>query len=151
MYKTGIIVLMIATTLVVSATAQQGDGWRVGVEYSVRWDEMDQDEQYDTCVAQCSAAVNYRLTALRYALLKQKCRKLCQTSPSVSTAEALEDANLRLDKLDKDRIGVIWGAGIGGLETFQNEVLNFAVSNENPRFNPFFIPKMIARALAWFG
>ncbi len=62
----------------------------------------------------------------------------------VSTAEALEDANLRLDKLDKDRIGVIWGAGIGGLETFQNEVLNFAASNENPRFNPFFIPKMIA-------
>ena len=62
----------------------------------------------------------------------------------VSTAEALEDANLKLDKLDKDRIGVIWGAGIGGLETFQNEVLNFAASNENPRFNPFFIPKMIA-------
>ncbi|MAC92470.1 MAG: beta-ketoacyl-[acyl-carrier-protein] synthase II [Flavobacteriaceae bacterium] len=62
----------------------------------------------------------------------------------VSTAEALEDANLRPDKLDKDRIGVIWGAGIGGLETFQNEVLNFAASNENPRFNPFFIPKMIA-------
>ena len=62
----------------------------------------------------------------------------------VSTAEALEDSNLRLDKLDKDRIGVIWGAGIGGLETFQNEVLNFAASNENPRFNPFFIPKMIA-------
>ena len=62
----------------------------------------------------------------------------------VSTAEALEDANLRLDKLDRDRIGVIWGAGIGGLETFQNEVLNFAASNENPRFNPFFIPKMIA-------
>ena len=62
----------------------------------------------------------------------------------VSTAEALEDANLRLDKLNKDRIGVIWGAGIGGLETFQNEVLNFAASNENPRFNPFFIPKMIA-------
>ena len=96
MYKTGIIVLMIATTLVVSATAQQGDGWRVGVEYSVRWDEMDQYEQYDTCVAQCSAAVNYRLTALRYALLKQKCRKLCQTSPSVSTAEALRFGSRRL-------------------------------------------------------
>jgi 3-oxoacyl-[acyl-carrier-protein] synthase II len=62
----------------------------------------------------------------------------------VSTAEALEDSNLLLDKLNKDRIGVIWGAGIGGLETFQNEVLNFAASNENPRFNPFFIPKMIA-------
>jgi 3-oxoacyl-[acyl-carrier-protein] synthase II len=62
----------------------------------------------------------------------------------VSVAEAIEDANLALDDLDKDRVGVIWGAGIGGLETFQNEVLNFAASNENPRFNPFFIPKMIA-------
>jgi len=62
----------------------------------------------------------------------------------VSVAEALEDAALTLEKVDKDRVGVIWGAGIGGLETFQNEVLNFAASNENPRFNPFFIPKMIA-------
>src|SRR5210317_543999 len=62
----------------------------------------------------------------------------------VSVTEAIEDAKLPLEKIDKDRIGVIWGAGIGGLETFQNEVLNFAASNENPRFNPFFIPKMIA-------
>jgi len=62
----------------------------------------------------------------------------------VSVAEAIEDAALPLEKVDKDRVGVIWGAGIGGLETFQNEVLNFAASNENPRFNPFFIPKMIA-------
>ena len=62
----------------------------------------------------------------------------------VSVAEALEDAALPLEKVDKDRVGVIWGAGIGGLETFQNEVLNFAASNENPRFSPFFIPKMIA-------
>jgi len=62
----------------------------------------------------------------------------------VSVAEALEDAQLPIDKIDKDRVGVIWGAGIGVLETFQNEVLNFASLNENPRFNPFFIPKMIA-------
>jgi 3-oxoacyl-[acyl-carrier-protein] synthase II len=62
----------------------------------------------------------------------------------VTVAEAIEDAALPLEKVDKDRVGVIWGAGIGGLETFQNEVLNFAASNENPRFNPFFIPKMIA-------
>ena len=62
----------------------------------------------------------------------------------VSVAEALEDAKLPVETIDKDRVGVIWGAGIGGLETFQNEVLNFAASNENPRFNPFFIPKMIA-------
>ena len=62
----------------------------------------------------------------------------------VSVAEALHDSKLSLDEIDKDRVGVIWGAGIGGLETFQNEVLNFVASNENPRFNPFFIPKMIA-------
>ena len=61
-----------------------------------------------------------------------------------SVAEAIEDAQIPLDEIDKDRVGVIWGAGIGGLETFQNEVLNFSAGNENPRFNPFFIPKMIA-------
>jgi 3-oxoacyl-[acyl-carrier-protein] synthase II len=62
----------------------------------------------------------------------------------VSVAEAIQDAQIPLTKIDKDRVGVIWGAGIGGLETFQNEVLNFSAGNENPRFNPFFIPKMIA-------
>jgi 3-oxoacyl-[acyl-carrier-protein] synthase II len=62
----------------------------------------------------------------------------------VATQEAIEDAALPLETLDKDRIGVIWGAGIGGLETFQNEVLNFAENDKKPRFNPFFIPKMIA-------
>ena len=62
----------------------------------------------------------------------------------VSVAEAIKDAKLPLETIDKDRVGVIWGAGIGGLETFQNEVLNFAEGNQNPRFNPFFIPKMIA-------
>ena len=59
------------------------------------------------------------------------------------TKEAIEDSKLNLEKIDKDRVGVIWGAGIGGLETFQNEVLNFADGDGTPRFNPFFIPKMI--------
>ena len=49
-----------------------------------------------------------------------------------------------LENIDKLRVGVIWGAGIGGLETFQQEVLNFAEGDGTPRFNPFFIPKMIA-------
>jgi 3-oxoacyl-[acyl-carrier-protein] synthase II len=62
----------------------------------------------------------------------------------VATQEAIEDSALPLDAIDKDRVGVIWGAGIGGLETFQNEVLNFAENDKKPRFNPFFIPKMIA-------
>ena len=62
----------------------------------------------------------------------------------VAADEAILDAKLNHDTLDKFRVGVIWGAGIGGLETFQNEVLNFAAGDGSPRFNPFFIPKMIA-------
>ncbi|OIQ23429.1 beta-ketoacyl-ACP synthase II [Lacinutrix sp. MedPE-SW] len=62
----------------------------------------------------------------------------------VASDEAIADANLNLDTVNKLRVGVIWGAGIGGLETFQNEVLNFAQGDGSPRFNPFFIPKMIA-------
>ncbi len=62
----------------------------------------------------------------------------------VSSDEAIIDAGINLDEVDKFRVGVIWGAGIGGLETFQNEVINFAEGDGTPRFNPFFIPKMIA-------
>ena len=62
----------------------------------------------------------------------------------VASDEAIADSKLDLDKINKLRVGVIWGAGIGGLETFQNEVLNFASGDGTPRFNPFFIPKMIA-------
>ncbi|MBJ7879491.1 beta-ketoacyl-ACP synthase II [Gelidibacter salicanalis] len=62
----------------------------------------------------------------------------------VASDEAILDAKLDLSVVDKLRVGVIWGAGIGGLETFQDEVLNFAAGDGTPRFNPFFIPKMIA-------
>ncbi len=62
----------------------------------------------------------------------------------VSSDEAIADSKLDLNVVDKFRVGVIWGAGIGGLETFQNEVINFAEGDGTPRFNPFFIPKMIA-------
>ena len=61
----------------------------------------------------------------------------------VAADEAILDSKLDLEKEDLSRIGVIWGAGIGGLETFQNEVLNFASGDGTPKFNPFFIPKMI--------
>ena len=63
--------------------------------------------------------------------------------------EAIADSGLDLEKEDTTRIGVIWGAGIGGLETFQNEVLNYAEGDGSPRFNPFFIPKMINVFLWW--
>ena len=62
----------------------------------------------------------------------------------VSSDEAILDAGITSENVDRDRVGVIWGAGIGGLETFQNEVINFADNDRKPRFNPFFIPKLIA-------
>ncbi|MEL1241254.1 beta-ketoacyl-ACP synthase II [Flavobacterium flavipallidum] len=61
----------------------------------------------------------------------------------VSATEAMNDANFDLDKIDVDRAGVIWGSGIGGLETFQIEMLNYSAGDGTPKFNPFFIPKMI--------
>jgi 3-oxoacyl-[acyl-carrier-protein] synthase II len=58
--------------------------------------------------------------------------------------EAIKDAGITHDNINKHRVGVIWGAGIGGLETFQEEVLYYAKCDGQPKFNPFFIPKMIA-------
>ncbi|WP_222982300.1 beta-ketoacyl-ACP synthase II [Flagellimonas meishanensis] len=62
----------------------------------------------------------------------------------ISSDEAIADSGLDLDTVDKFRVGVVWGAGIGGLETFQNEMIGYAQGDGTPRFNPFFIPKMIA-------
>jgi len=62
----------------------------------------------------------------------------------VVVKEAIQDAGFDLEKINKDRVGVIWGSGIGGLLTFQEECFNYAKGDGTPRFNPFFIPKMIA-------
>jgi 3-oxoacyl-[acyl-carrier-protein] synthase II len=61
----------------------------------------------------------------------------------VAVDEAVKDSQLPLNDLDPNRIGVIWGSGIGGLLTFQEEVRTYANGDGTPRFNPFFIPKMI--------
>jgi 3-oxoacyl-[acyl-carrier-protein] synthase II len=61
----------------------------------------------------------------------------------VASEQAILDSKLDLDSIDNYRSGVIWGSGIGGIETFQDEVINFASGDGTPRFNPFFIPKMI--------
>jgi len=61
----------------------------------------------------------------------------------VSSDEAIKDAGLEPEKLDIDRIGVLMSSGIGGLQTFEDEIIGFVENNFVPRFNPFFIPKMI--------
>lgn len=62
----------------------------------------------------------------------------------VAATEAVEDSGILNSDPDVDRVGVIWGSGIGGLKTFLDEVVGFAGGDGTPRFNPFFIPKMIA-------
>ncbi len=62
----------------------------------------------------------------------------------IAVAEAIEDAGLDHDKIDKDTAGVIWASGIGGIETFLNEIAGFVTGDGVPRFSPFFIPKMIS-------
>jgi 3-oxoacyl-[acyl-carrier-protein] synthase II len=66
----------------------------------------------------------------------------------ITADEAIKDSGLDLEKADKDRIGVVWGSGIGGLRTFQEECVGFGRGDGSPRFNPFFIPKMIADSAA---
>jgi 3-oxoacyl-[acyl-carrier-protein] synthase II len=61
----------------------------------------------------------------------------------IATDEAITDSGLNLEKTDKDRIGVIWGSGIGGLETFFLAIKDYVLGDGTPRFSPFFIPKMI--------
>ncbi|MPS73496.1 MAG: beta-ketoacyl-[acyl-carrier-protein] synthase II [Chryseobacterium sp.] len=77
---------------------------------------------------------------------KKEAKKMDRNSQfgQIAAREAIAHSRLIEDNVNKDRVGVIWGSGIGGLETFETEVLGFAESNGIPRFNPFFIPKMIA-------
>lgn len=77
---------------------------------------------------------------------RKEARKLDQFSQyaMVSASEAMADSGLMDANPNVDRVGVIWGSGIGGLKTFQDECQNFFAGDGTPKFNPFFIPKMIA-------
>lgn len=76
---------------------------------------------------------------------RKEARKIDRFSQTalIASDQAVEDAGLKADNINVDRIGVVLASGIGGLITFQEEVMNFAKGDGTPRFNPFFIPKMI--------
>lgn len=76
---------------------------------------------------------------------RKEARKLDRFSQIalVAADEAVRSANLTEEGIDRDRVGVIWGSGIGGMITFIEEMKNFATGDGTPRFNPFFIPKLI--------
>ena len=76
---------------------------------------------------------------------KKEARKLDRFAQFalIASDEAVKDAGITKDNVDPDRVGVIFGSGIGGITTFQDDVMEFARGDGTPRFNPFFIPKMI--------
>ena len=77
---------------------------------------------------------------------RKEARKMdlfCQYA-MVASDEAIMDSALNLEKINLDRAGVIWGSGIGGMNSFQQEASNFATGNGIPRYSPFFIPKLIS-------
>ena len=76
---------------------------------------------------------------------RKEARKLDRFTQTalVASDQAVQDANISKDTVNADRVGVVFASGIGGLVTFQEEVMNFAKGDGTPRFNPFFIPKMI--------
>ncbi len=73
----------------------------------------------------------------------RKLDRFCQFAMVVAN-EAFKDSELDVEKIDSDRAGAIWGSGIGGMNTFYTESVNFGTGNGTPRFNPFFIPKLIS-------
>ena len=73
----------------------------------------------------------------------RKMDRFCQFAMKVAD-EAIFDSGLEVEKINSDRAGVIWGSGIGGMNTFYSESANFATGTGTPRFNPFFIPKLIS-------
>jgi 3-oxoacyl-[acyl-carrier-protein] synthase II len=103
-------------------------------------------QQFDASLFKTHFACEVKNFNIEDFMDKKEARKLDQFSQfaMVSASEAMADSGLMESDANHDRIGVIWGSGIGGLKTFQDEAQNFFAGDGTPRFNPFFIPKMIA-------
>jgi 3-oxoacyl-[acyl-carrier-protein] synthase II len=103
-------------------------------------------QQYDASKFKTHFACEIKNFNVEDHIDRKEARKLDQFSQyaMVSAKEAMADSKLMESNPNVDRIGVIWGSGIGGLKTFQDEAQNFFSGDGTPRFNPFFIPKMIA-------
>lgn len=103
-------------------------------------------QQYDASKFKTQFACEIKNFNVEDFIDRKEARKLDQFSQyaMVSATEAMADSKLMESEPNVDRIGVIWGSGIGGLKTFQDEAQNFFSGDGTPKFNPFFIPKMIA-------
>ncbi len=103
-------------------------------------------KQFDSSLFKTQFACELKDFDIEDHMDRKEARKLDQFAQYalVSATQAVEDSKLLDSNPNKDRIGVIWGSGIGGLKTFQDEAENFFAGDGTPRMNPFFIPKMIA-------
>ena len=102
---------------------------------------------FDTTLFKTKFACEVKDLNLNDCIDRKEARKMdryCQLA-MVSAAQGIKDAGLDLEKEDLNRIGVVYGVGIGGIKTFQDEVVYYGQhEDQGPKFNPFFIPKMIA-------
>ncbi len=107
-----------------------------GADYIKRFDASKHKTQF-ACEVKNLDVTNF--------LDKKEARKLDPFAQFalICSDEVVKDSGINLETVNKDRVGVIWASGIGGLHTFQEEVMGFAKGDGTPRFNPFFIPKMI--------
>ena len=107
-----------------------------GADYIKRFDASKHKTQF-ACEVKNLDVTNF--------LDKKEARKLDPFAQFalICSDEVVKDCGINLETVNKDRVGVIWASGIGGLHTFQEEVMGFAKGDGTPRFNPFFIPKMI--------
>lgn len=103
-------------------------------------------KQFDASLFKTQFACELKNFNVEDFIERKEARKLDQFSQYalVSATEAMADSGLMESNPNLDRIGVIWGSGVGGLKTFQDESENFFAGDGTPKFNPFFIPKMIA-------
>ena len=103
-------------------------------------------KQFDSSLFKTQFACELKDFNIEDHMDRKEARKLDQFAQYalVSATQAVEDSKLLDSNPNKDRIGVVWGSGIGGLKTFQDEAENFFAGDGTPRMNPFFIPKMIA-------
>jgi 3-oxoacyl-[acyl-carrier-protein] synthase II len=125
----------------------------IGNTVSEYWESLIQGksgaatvQQFDASLFKTHFACEVKNFNVEDFIERKEARKLDQFSQYaiVSADEAMADSGLMESNPNVDRIGVIWGSGIGGLKTFQDEAENFFTGDGTPKFNPFFIPKMIA-------
>ncbi len=125
----------------------------IGLNVSSFWDALSQSvsgaapiTRFDSSKFKTHFACELKNFKAEDYIDRKELRKLDDFSvyALISTEEAIKDSKLDLDSLDQQRCGVIWGSGIGGLNTMSKEIESYVLNDKTPRFSPFFIPKMIS-------